>query len=201
MRKLLMHICCAPCFSYIESDLNKNGIINNDGEIEKVDVTACFYNPNIHPRVEYERRKETFNSFCSERKCKNIVIDEYDLNNYVKYVVENVGENKKYNNRCEYCYFMRLEKVFKVAKEKGFDIVATTLAISPYQNHELIIKTGRLLQEKYQIEFIYNDYREHFREGQTMARNYGLYMQKYCGCIFSIDNRKVGILNEKIFKR
>ena len=190
MRKLLMHACCAPCFTYVEHDLKNNGLLKEDGTYEEVDFTACFYNPNIHPKVEYLRRKEAFEKFCDIKNCKSIVIDEYDLNSYVKYVIENVGEGKKYNLRCEYCYYMRLKKVFEVAKEKGFDIVSTTLSISPYQNHELIKKVGKQLEKEFGIEFIYVDYRPHFREGQRMARELDIYMQKYCGCVFSFDNGK-----------
>lgn len=190
MRKLLMHACCAPCFAYIEKDLRENGLLKTNGEYEKVDYTACFYNPNIHPKVEYERRKKTFEDFCISQKCDFVVLDEYDLNGYVKYVVENVGEGKKYNTRCEYCYYMRLKKVFEYAKENGYNIVSTTLTISPYQQHEIIKKVGKKLEEEYGIEFVYVDYKDHFREGQKMAREYGLYMQKYCGCVFSFDSGK-----------
>lgn len=191
MRKLLVHACCAPCFSYIEKDLRENGIVNNDGNIEKVDYTACWYNPNIHPKVEYERRKNTFVDFCDNiSHCKNVVIDEYNLNDYVKYVSLNVGQDNKYLYRCEYCYYMRLKEVFEYAKKESYDIVTTTLTISPYQNHDLIQKVGKKLQEEYNVEFIYCDYRPHFREGQNLARDMGLYMQKYCGCVFSIDEGK-----------
>lgn len=185
-----MHACCAPCFTYIENDLKENGIINNDGVLEKVDYTACFYNSTIHPKVEYERRKNAFIEFCKLKDVKNVVIDEYELNDFVKHVVEEVGENKKYNVRCEYCYYKRLNKVFEYAKENGFDIVSTTLTISPYQNHDIIQKVGKILEKEYGIEFLYVDYRPHFREGQKMAREIGMYMQKYCGCIFSIDSGK-----------
>lgn len=187
MKKLLMHACCAPCFTYIENDLKKNGLKNPDGTYEKVDYTACFYNPNIHPKVEYERRKNAFIEFCKIKEVKNVVIDEYNLNEYVKYIALNVGEDKKYKVRCEYCYYMRLKKVFEYAKENNFDVVSTTLTISPYQNHDLIKKVGKQLQDEFEIEFKYVDYKEHFREGQKMAREIGIYMQKYCGCVFSFD--------------
>ena len=190
MRKLLMHACCAPCFVYIENDLKENGLKIDDETYEKVDFTACFYNPNIHPKVEYERRKKAFEEFCKLKNCKNVVIDEYDLDGFAKEVVNNVGPNKKYNIRCEYCYYMRLKKVFEYAKENNFDIVSTTLTISPYQNHEIIKKVGKDLEKEFGIEFIYCDYRNHFREGQKMARDLSIYMQKYCGCMFSIDNGK-----------
>lgn len=187
MKRLLMHACCGPCFAYIEKDLRENGFLI-DGEYEKVDYTACFYNPNIHPKIEYERRKKTFEELCNLTNTKHVVIDEYDLKGYIKYVVENVGKGKKYNLRCEYCYYMRLKKAFEYAKENGFDIVSTTLTISPYQNHELIKKAGKKLEEEFGVKFIYVDYKEHFREGQKLAREYGLYMQKYCGCVFSFDD-------------
>ncbi len=190
MRKLLIHACCAPCFVYIEHDLKENGLKINDKDYEKVDYTACFYNPNIHPKVEYERRKNAFIEFCNMKDCKNIVLDKYDLNNFIKNVVEDVGKDKKYNIRCKYCYYMRLSEVFKYAKEQGFDVVTTTLTISPYQNHEIIKEVGKALEKEYGIEFVYCDYREHFREGQRMARDLSIYMQKYCGCIFSIDEGK-----------
>ena len=183
-----MHCCCAPCFTYIENDIKLNGIKNKEGSLEKVDLTACFYNSNINPKVEYERRKNAFIEFCKIKECKNVVIDEYNMNDYIKYVVENVGENKKYQTRCEYCYYMRLKKVFEYAKLNKFDMVATTLTISPYQNHELIEKAGRLLEKEYKIEYLTTDYREYFRLGQKMARELGIYMQKYCGCVFSFDN-------------
>lgn len=190
MRKLLMHACCAPCFVYIEEDLKRNGLLKLDGSYEKVQYTACFYNPNIHPKVEYERRKNAFIEFCKIKNCDFVVLDEYDLNGYVKYVVENVGKDKEYKCRCEYCYYMRLKKVFEYAKENNFDIVSTTLTISPYQNHDIIKKVGKKLEEEYNIEFRYLDYRSHFREGQKKAREYGIYMQKYCGCVFSFDDGK-----------
>lgn len=188
MKKLLMHCCCAPCFTYIENDIKENGIKNNDGNKEKVDLTAIFYNPNIHPKVEYQRRKNAFIEFCKIKDCKNVIIDEYDMDNYIKYVVENVGKDKKYKVRCEYCYYMRLKKVFEYAKENNFDTVATTLTISPYQDHNLIEKAGRTLEKEFEIEYLTTDYTKHFREGQKMARDLGIYMQKYCGCVFSFDS-------------
>ena len=190
MRKVLIHTCCAPCFTFIQEDISKNGILNNEKVRENVSYTACWYNPNIHPKVEYERRKNTFIDFCKMKNVDYIVIDRYDLNEYVKYVVNNVGDNKEYSTRCEYCYYMRFKEVFKYAKENGFDAVTTTLSISPYQNHDLIIKALKKLSQEYSIDYIYTDYRDNFRVGQKMARDLGLYMQKYCGCVFSFDQGK-----------
>ena len=190
MRKLLMHACCGPCFAYIEQDLRNNGMLLPNGEYEQVDFTALFYNPNIHPMVEHKRRIEAFKTLCEMKECKYDIIDDYDMNNFTISVVKNVYLDKKYIKRCEYCYKMRLEKAFIYAKENEFDVVSTTLSISPYQDHELIKKVGNELAKKYNIDFNYIDYREHFREGQILARSLGIYMQKYCGCIYSMDSGK-----------
>jgi len=91
--------------------------------------------------------------------------------------------------RCKFCYQSRLEKTVKYAKDNGYEAFTTTLLVSPYQKHELIIKIAEELSQKYEIEFIYYDFREGFRKGQQMARDAGLYMQKYCGCIYSEEER------------
>ena len=190
MKKLLMHACCGPCFAYIEQDLRENGMLNEDGNYEKVDYTAFFYNPNIHPNVEYKRRIEAFRNLCAITNCKNVIIDEYDMYGFAKNVIVGIEQEHIYKKRCEYCYYERLKKAFEYAKKNKFDVVSTTLTISPYQDHIAIKNAGKKLSEKYGIEFRYIDYRGHFREGQKIARDMGLYMQKYCGCIFSMDSGK-----------
>ncbi len=189
MKKVLMHVCCAPCFITIQEDIEENGMLIN-GEREKVDMTAFFYNPNIHPKAEYERRKESFIKFCNMKNVKNVICDEYDMTGFIKDVVEQTGENKKYKIRCQYCYYRRLEKAFKYASENGYDIVSTTLTRSPFQNHDLINAVANNLSKKYNVEYVYSDYRHTYYEGQKKAREYGLYMQKYCGCVFSFDAGK-----------
>ena len=86
MKKVLMHVCCAPCFITIQEDIKKNGMLI-DGKREKVALTAYWYNPNIHPKAEYERRKESFVKFCDMKSVDKIICDEYDLNGFVKDVV------------------------------------------------------------------------------------------------------------------
>jgi len=92
-----------------------------------------------------------------------------------------------YSMRCEYCYYSRLDKVFEYAKNNGYTMVTTTLLISPYQKHDKIIDVCKSLAEKYSVKFMYKDFRTLFRQGQNKARELGLYRQKFCGCIFSID--------------
>lgn len=109
--------------------------------------------------------------------------DYYGLKEFTKNVTNNI------DNRCSYCYTTRLSETAKYAYENNYDAFCTTLLISPYQNHEKIIEIGNKLAEKYGIKFYYYDFRPYFREGQAKARELGFYMQKYCGCIYSEEER------------
>ena len=115
----------------------------------------------------------------------NAIFEEnYGLKEFCKNVINDL------ENRCvNYCYRVRLEQTAKFAKENGYDSFSTTLLVSPYQNHEALKQVGEELAEKYGLEFVYRDFRVGFREGQTKARELGLYMQKYCGCVFSEEDR------------
>ena len=182
--KLLIHACCAPCLVAVYDDT-----INNMDNLDITDFDVIWYNTNIHPKVEYERRKETFENYVKSQGKVPIVLDEYNLYRFT-YDSMNL-ESKGYKVRCEYCYFSRLEKVFEYAKNNGYTHVTTTLLISPYQKHDLIIDVCNKLSEKYGVKFLYKDYRPLFWQGQNKARELGLYRQKYCGCIFSIDEGAV----------
>lgn len=171
--KLLLHTCCAPCSVYCVKKLKEKNI----------DITSYWYNPNIHPYKEYEARMNCLKKYDEEINIPLIVEDYYGLRKFCQNVVN------KLDNRCGYCYLCRLEKTAKYAKEHGYDAFSTTLLISPYQNHELLKKTGEVLSKKYHIEFLYRDFRPGFREGQNEAREKGLYIQKYCGCVFSEEER------------
>lgn len=178
--KLLIHACCAPCLVAVYDDT-----INTLEEMNMTDFDVIWYNTNIHPNVEYKKRKETFISYVKDMGKEPIMLDEYNMN---KFIYDSMSLDKLgYKVRCEYCYTSRLEKVFEYAKENGYTHVTTTLLISPYQKHDMIISVCNKLSQKYAVEFLYKDYRPMFREGQNKARQLGLYMQKYCGCLFSID--------------
>lgn len=181
--KLLIHACCAPClvgvYEYITLNLNEFEINSS----ENIDI--LWYNINIQPKSEYEKRKETLKEYLKTINKKTIIIDEYNLQEFCKVAV-NTSEYG-FIDRCEYCYKKRLEKLFLYASNNGYNSVTTTLLISPYQKHERIISICRELQNKYNIKFIYKDFREFYRKGQLRAKELGLYRQKYCGCVFSID--------------
>ena len=178
--RLLIHACCAPCLVAVYDDTIKN-MINMD--IDEFDV--IWHNTNIHPKIEYEKRKETFVSYVNSMGKTPIMIDEYNMNKFISDVVN--LDKTKYKMRCEYCYVSRLEKVFEYAKENGYTHVTTTLLISPFQKHDVIKKVCESLAKKYDVIFLYKDYRSLFEEGQQKAKELGMYRQKYCGCIYSID--------------
>ncbi len=168
--KLLMHTCCAPCSIYCIDTLRN----------EQIEPTLYWYNPNIHPYTEYKKRRETLLEYANSIDIHTIFEEEYGLVEFTKSVIENL------NNRCTtYCYKVRLEKTASYAKEHGYDAFTTTLLVSPYQNNKAIKQIGEEIARKYDIQFLYRDFRVGFREGQNKARQLGLYMQKYCGCIFS----------------
>ena len=173
--KLLLHTCCAPCSVYCIKSLRQEGI----------EPTVFWFNPNIHPYTEYKARRDTLRQYTSSIGVQAIFEENYGLREFCKNVVDDL------NNRCvKYCYRIRLEQTAKYAKENGYDTFSTTLLISPYQNHEALKKIGEEMAEKYGLEFLYRDFRPGFRQGQAEARELGLYMQKYCGCIFSEESSK-----------
>ena len=193
--KLLMHTCCAPCSVYCIDTLRN----------EKIEPTIYWYNPNIHPYMEYKARRDTLKEYTKSIGVKAIFEEDYGLDKFCKNVVNDL------ENRCvNYCYRVRMEQTVKYAKENGYDAFTSTLFVSPYQKHEELKKLCENLSKKYEIEFVYRDFRVGFREGQAKARELGLYMQKYCGCIFSeqnsnydriISDKKVRLLENKITER
>lgn len=172
--KLLLHTCCAPCSVYCIKSLRNEGI----------EPTVYWFNPNIHPYMEYKARRNTLKEYTKSIGVNAIFDENYGLREFCKNVVDDL------DNRCvKYCYRIRLEQTAKYAKENGYDTFSTTLLISPYQNHEALKKIGEEMAEKYGLIFLYRDFRTGFREGQAEARELGLYMQKYCGCVFSEEDR------------
>lgn len=171
----LLHICCAPCSVACVEWLREDGI----------EPHGFWYNPNIHPFTEYRQRRNTLQEYANTIGMPLELKDEYALRPFVRAVCSDL------DNRCAYCYRCRLEAAAQYAAENGFSSFTTTLLISPYQNHELLVKTGEELGEQYGLQFLPRDFRPRFREGQQKARDLGLYIQKYCGCVFSEEERYV----------
>ena len=175
--KLLLHTCCAPCSVYCIKSLRA----------ENIEPTLYWYNPNIHPYAEYKARRDCLVEYAKTKDVKLILEDAYGLDEFCRNVVD------KITTRCEdYCYPKRLRQVFEYAKQNGYDAVSTTLLYSIYQKHEVIADLMEALASEYGIEFLYRDFREGWQEGQDEARAAGLYMQKYCGCVFSEEESGIG---------
>ena len=171
--KTLMHACCAPCSIQCVESLRA----------EAIEPVLFWYNPNIHPFTEYQSRKEALLEFAHKSDLELVLQDTYGLRSFIAQVYPDFDE------RCGYCYCMRLKEAAKYAAEHGFDSFTTTLLISPYQKHDLIGEIAKEMAEQYHVAFLYRDFRPLFREGQKAAREMGLYMQKYCGCVFSEEER------------
>ncbi len=170
--RILVHICCAPCFTYPYKQLLKEGH----------EVTGFFYNPNIHPYTEYRNRKKSLEKFVEIARLRVLYIDQYDLEAYLRGALDA-------KDRCKFCYTYRLAEAAKTASLLDFDAFTTTLLISPYQKHEMLARVGETIADEYGIEFYYEDFRKGYKESRELAKSYELYMQKYCGCIFSEKQR------------
>ena len=175
--KLLLHTCCAPCSVYCIKTLRKEGI----------EPTLYWHNPNIHPYAEYKARRDCLREYAKVVDVNLLEDDAYGLDEFV------CNTYDKISTRCqEYCYPKRLRQAFEFAKSGGFDAISTTLLYSIYQKHDFIKDLMASLSKEYGIEFVYRDFREGWQEGQDEARRIGLYMQKYCGCVFSEEESGIG---------
>ena len=172
--KLLLHTCCAPCSVYCIDYLRN----------QNIEPTVYWYNPNIHPYTEYKARRDCLKEYTKSINAEAIFAEEYGLQTFCQNVINNL------ENRCtDYCYRVRIEKTIQYAKQHGYDTFTSTLFVSPYQKHEKLKQICEELAQKHNINFLYIDFRPGFRQGQAKARELGLYMQKYCGCIFSEEMR------------
>jgi hypothetical protein len=150
---------------------------------EGIEPVGYWYNPNIHPFTEYRARRNCLTEYARSIGLELVVEDEYGLRPFVRAVAGDI------DNRCGYCYASRLSRTAQYAAEHGFDAFCTTLTVSPYQDTPRIFETGQAVGERSGVPFAPYDFSPRFREGQAQARELGLYMQKYCGCVFSEEDR------------
>lgn len=170
---ILLHTCCTPCSVMCIETLRAEGH----------EPTGYWSNPNIHPLLEYRHRQNAMIDYARTIGMELVIQGEYGLRRFI------TGIYPDFDHRCAACYRMRLEETARYAAEHGYDAFTTTLLISPYQKHDIIRRTAEQMENAYKIPFMYSDFRPFFREGQQKARDMGLYMQKYCGCIFSEEER------------
>ena len=179
--KLLLHSCCAPCSSACIERLSNY-----------FDITILYYNPNIEPYEEYLKRKEEEIRFIKEFKTKNkldIIDSDYDNDKYHE-IVSGLEEEPEGGQRCRKCYRLRLEYTAKKAKELKYDYFSTTLTVSPYKNSQVINKICEELEKIYNIKYLYYDFKkkEGYKRSIELSKEYNLYRQNYCGCIYSKKN-------------
>ena len=178
--KLLLHSCCAPCSIQCVEALAIDDILPD----------LFWYNPNIHPYTEYRSRLDSLRVFAEDKKLSLTIEGEYGLRSFINETRDWLSDTGDViRKRCTFCYRLRLEKAASYAAAKGFYAFSTTLLISPYQDHELLRQTGEEMALAFGVKFLYRDFRSRFREGQNQARAAGYYMQKYCGCIYSEEER------------
>lgn len=169
----LLHICCAPCSNMCIDTLRGEGI----------EPVGFWYNPNIHPFTEYRARRNCLREYAGTIDLPLIERNDYGLRPFVRAVAEDIP------GRCVTCYTMRFDAAAAQAAELGFDSFTSSLFISPYQKHELMRECAERAAFEHGVKFLYRDFRPFFREGQERARALGFYMQKYCGCVFSEEER------------
>jgi len=177
--KILLHACCAPCLVMPLDDLRSGGH----------EVTALFFNPNIHPYTEYLRRLDAFHVYARDHDL-HVLAEPHEegMEEWLREVAFRESQ------RCRICFALRLEKTALLASAEGFDAFSTTLLYSRFQNHELLKSTCEAVSERYSVPFVYRDWRAAWNEGVKRYRKIGLYRQKYCGCIYSEKERAMKIL-------
>ena len=174
MRKLLLHVCCAPCSTHAIEILQKDH-----------DVTLFFYNPNVEPINEYEKRLQETERFAQALGLP-LIVGDYDNIDWHS-AIQGHEQDKEGGERCSICFKQRLEKTAMLAKEKNFDLFTTTLTVSPYKNAEIINKIGKEIAQAVGIEFMESDFKKDngYMHSVELSKQYNLYRQTYCGCLYS----------------
>lgn len=187
--RLFLHSCCAPCSSYVLEYLSRY-----------FEITVFFYNPNISPAEEYEKRVEEIRRMIGEMEFAHpvdLVEGEYDPQVFFQMAkgMEHIPEG---GERCFGCYRLRMEEAARLAKEGNYDYFTTTLSISPLKNAQKINEIGEELAEIYQVSHLPSDFKKKngYKRSIELSREYGLYRQDYCGCVFSKREREENKMQE-----
>ncbi len=186
---LLLHSCCAPCSSYVIEYLS-----------DVFKITVLYYNPNISPSEEYEKRASEQQRFIRNFNTKNKV--DYIEGDYDSYSFEKLCEGMEGEaeggERCRRCFELRLEKTAQTAKNMGFDYFTTTLSVSPYKNASTLNEIGARLSEKYNIKYLVSDFKKNdgYKRSIELSKKHNLYRQDYCGCKYSKKDADGNIKNK-----
>ncbi len=173
--RLLLHSCCGPCTTYPFHFYRAQGFL----------VDGVYFNPKIYPEEEEQKRWETYASFCRENSlsAQRVYVPHTEWLNAVSCDLSKPA-------RCKACYAFRLREVALLARQRAYDFFSTTLLVSPYQDHQGIIDALAVASHEHEIPYVYNDLRRGYLRSRQMARGSHMYMQKYCGCEFSMGGDK-----------
>lgn len=175
-KKILLHSCCGPCSSAVIERLKPN-----------FEITVFYYNPNIYPQDEFEKRLQNQKIVIENNLGVNLVSPSYDEMEYLEKVKGLEGEREG-GKRCDVCFYLRLKQTAIFAKENGYDFFGTTLTVSSHKNAEHINKIGEEISKEIGIPFLYSDFKKNdgYKRSIILSREMDLYRQNYCGCRFSI---------------
>ncbi|WP_244833438.1 epoxyqueuosine reductase QueH [Clostridium sp. BJN0001] len=176
--KLLLHSCCAPCSSYVLEYLSKY-----------FKITVFYYNPNISPKVEYDHRVEEIKRLISSMHFENevnFVEGKYDTDTFFN-MSKGLENLKEGGERCFKCYELRLKESAYLAEKLGMDYFTTTLSISPYKNAEKLNEIGESISKDLNVKYLFSDFKKRngYKRSIELSKEYNLYRQNYCGCVFS----------------
>ncbi len=178
--KLFLHSCCGPCSTTVITMLK-----------EYFDITVFYYNPNIEPREEYEKRKSEQIRLIKELDSEFVKFLDCDYaNEEFRSVAKGLEEEKEGGARCSVCFKLRLEKTALKAKKLGFEYFGTTLTVSPYKNSKVINAIGAMLEDNFGVKYLYSDFKKNdgYKKSIELSKKYDLYRQNYCGCLYGRDN-------------
>lgn len=185
---LLLHACCAPCSSAVLERLSSF-----------FKISILYYNPNITEEKEYQKRLLELRNFIAKLNTKypiNIIDSRYEPKEFFT-IAKGLEKEKERGKRCYKCYELRLEETAKIAKVNNFDFFATTLTLSPYKNTTWLNELGEMLSKKYQTTYLYSDFKKKngYKRSIELSKEYNLYRQDYCGCIYSKIEREQNKVN------
>jgi epoxyqueuosine reductase len=165
---LLVHCCCVHCSAYSLKYWRQQGF----------QVTAFWYNPNIHPYAEHQLRLEAIKTFLNNTGIPLVMSPCYDIDRYFK-------STRESESRCESCYQMRLEAAATCAQDNGYDGFTSSLLISPQQQHDRLTRIGIEVADRHKVRFYYADLRKRYSDSRALTKSQTLYRQEYCGCLHS----------------
>lgn len=180
---LLLHACCAPCSSYVLEYLTKY-----------FKITILYYNPNIYPEEEFDKRYNEIDKLIKEMpSCSDVeLVNVGYRNSDFEDAIDGLRDELEGGKRCFKCYELRLRESVIYAKNHNFDYFTTTLSISPYKNATKLNEIGELLEKEYNVKYLHADFKKKngYKRSIELSKIYNLYRQDYCGCVYSKKKNK-----------